>query len=161
MRDLDVGAVRAFLAVVETGGFTRAAARLNRTQSAVSMQIRRLEESLGGRLFADRKQLTLTLAGERFLPHARKIVALNDEAISNGDIHSISGRVTIGTPDDYAGSFLPSVLKKLATTHPRVEVNVECALSLDLIKAVDAGSLDLAIVTRPANLRRGTTVRQE
>ena len=78
MIDLDPACLRAFLAVTEAGGFTRAGLKLNRTQSAISMQVRRLEELLGTKLIEDRKKATLTAAGERIVEHARRMLALND-----------------------------------------------------------------------------------
>jgi DNA-binding transcriptional LysR family regulator len=161
MIDLDPACLRAFLAVAEEGGFTRAAQKLNRTQSAVSMQIRRLEEVLGVRLIGDRKRATLTPAGERILEHARRIMALNDEVLGRARGLDIAGRVRIGAPDDYVSFFLPAMLRRLATTHPLVEVEVRCNMSVDLIAAVDRGHLDLALVTRLPGFDGGTTVRRE
>jgi DNA-binding transcriptional LysR family regulator len=159
--DLDNSCLRAFLAVIDEGGFTRAAEKLNRTQSAVSMQIKRLEDALGVRLIADRKRATLTPAGERIISHARRIVALNDETVGRASGADIAGRVRIGTPDDYAAFLLPLVLRRLAITHPQIEVEVRCDLSIELIKAVDHGQLDLALVTRLPGLEGGVTVRRE
>jgi DNA-binding transcriptional LysR family regulator len=161
MKDLDISALRAFLAVVDERGFTKAAARLNRTQSAISMQIRRLEENLDVKLFANSRRADLTREGERLLTHARRIVSLNDETIARTFGADVTGYVRIGTPDDYAASMLPMVLRRLASTHPQVEVEVQCSLSVDLIKAVDRQQLDLAIITRPPQLERGVTVRRE
>ena len=161
MMDLDPACLRAFLAVAEEGGFTRAAQKLNRTQSAVSMQIRRLEEALDTRLIDDRKRATLTPAGERILEHARRIMALNDEVLGRANGFDISGRVRIGAPDDYVSFFLPAMLRRLSVTHPLVEVEVRCNMSVDLIAAVDRGQLDLALVTRLPGFEAGTTVRRE
>lgn len=161
MMDLDPACLRAFMTVAEEGGFTRAAQRLNRTQSAISMQVRRLEESLGAQLIADRKKATLTAAGERILEHARRIVALNDELLGRAKGADISGRVRIGAPDDYVSFFLPAMLRRLSISHPNVEVEVRCHMSTDLITAVDRGNLDLALVTRLPGLTDGTTVRRE
>ncbi len=159
--DLDPASLRAFIAVAEEGGFTRAARRLNRTQSAVSMQIRRLEDVLGAKLFADRKRARLSHAGERIIGHARRIVALNDEAVGRAQATDVAGRVRIGTPDDYAAFLLPPVLKRLSLTYPHIEVEVRCAQSFELIRAVDHGQLDLAIVTRLPSLEGGVTIRRE
>ena len=161
MIDLDPSCLRAFLAVADEGGFTRAAHILNRTQSAVSMQIRRLEELLGTKLIADRKKATLTTAGERVLEHARRIVALNDEVLGRAKGVDIAGRVRIGTPDDYIAFFLPPVLRRLSITHPQVEIEVRCGLSADLIQQVDKGHIDFALVTRLPGLDGGVTIRRE
>jgi DNA-binding transcriptional LysR family regulator len=161
MIDLDPSCLRAFLAVADEGGFTRAAHILNRTQSAVSMQIRRLEDLLGTKLIADRKKATLTTAGERVLEHARRIVALNDEVMGRAKGVDITGRVRIGTPDDYIAFFLPPVLRRLSVTHPQVEIEVRSSLSADLIQQVDKGHIDFALVTRLPGLDGGVTIRRE
>ncbi len=161
MIDLDIGNLRAFLAIVEEGGFTRAALRLNRTQSGISMQIKRLEDALATKLFAERKPPSLTPAGERLLTQARRLIALHDETIARTKGADIVGHVRIGTPDDYVEALMPSILRGLAITHPQVEVDVHCALSVDLIRAVNHGRLDLAVITRPPDLAGGVTVRRE
>ncbi|MEJ2118948.1 MAG: LysR substrate-binding domain-containing protein, partial [Alphaproteobacteria bacterium] len=134
---------------------------LNRTQSAIRMQIRRLEEMLGERLIADRKRVTLTPAGERVIEHARRIMSLNDELLVRARGEDVSGRVRIGAPDDYVSFFMPAMLRKLAISHPHIEVEVRCNMSMDLIAAVDQGQLDLALVTRLRGFEAGTTVRRE
>jgi len=161
MIDLDPSCLRAFLAVADEGGFTKAAHILNRTQSAVSMQVRRLEELLGAKLIDDRKKATLTPAGERILEHARRIVGLNDEVLGRAKGADIAGRVRIGTPDDYISFFLPPVLRRLSVTHPHIEIEVRCNLSAELIHAVDRGHIDFALVTRLPGLDGGVTVHRE
>lgn len=161
MIDLDPACLRAFLTVAEAGGFTRAAHLLNRTQSAVSMQVRRLEDMLGAQLIADRKKATLTSAGERILEHARRILALNDEIVGRARGADIAGRVRIGTPDDYISFFLPPLLRRLSITHPQVEIEVMCGLSADLIGQVDKGQIDFALATRLPGMDGGITVRRE
>ena len=161
MIDLDPACLRAFLAVTEAGGFTRAGLKLNRTQSAISMQVRRLEEMLGTKLIEDRKKATLTAAGERILDHARRALALNDEMVGRAKGADIAGRVRIGTPDDYVSFFLPTILRRLSITHPLVEVEVRCNMSTDLMPAVDRGILDLAIISRELGADHGIGLRRE
>jgi DNA-binding transcriptional LysR family regulator len=161
MIDLDPSCLRAFLAVVEAGGFTRAAAKLNRTQSAISMQIRRLEEALDTRLIEDRKKATLTAAGERILEPARRLLMLNDEMVGRAKGVDIAGRVRLGTPDDYVAFFLPSILRRLAITHPQVEVEVRCNMSSDLVPAVDRGIIDMALISRACGDETGLALRRE
>jgi len=161
MIDLDPSCLRAFLAVVDAGGFTRAGLKLNRTQSAISMQIRRLEDSLGTTLIADRKKATLTPAGERVLDHARRLMALNDEMVGRARGADVAGRVRIGTPDDYVSYFLPTMLRRLAISHPQIEVEVRCSMSSDLMPQVERGLLDLALITRTPGVEDGTPVRRE
>lgn len=161
MIDLDPACLRAFLAVSESGGFTRAGLKLNRTQSAISMQIRRLEEALDTRLFEDRKKATLTAAGERILEYARRMMALNDEMVGRAKGADIAGRVRIGTPDDYVSFYLPTILRRLSITHPQVEVEVRCNMSADLMPAVDRGIIDMALITRASGADEGTPLRRE
>ncbi|WP_088346915.1 MULTISPECIES: LysR substrate-binding domain-containing protein [Rhodomicrobium] len=161
MIDLDPSCLRAFISVIDSGGFTRAGARLNRTQSAISMQVRRLEEMLGTKLFEDRKKATLTPAGERILEHARRMLALNDELVGRAKGADIAGRVRLGTPDDYVSFFLPTILRRLSITHPQVEVEVRCNMTADLMPAVDRGVIDLALITRASGADEGTPLRRE
>lgn len=161
MMDLDPACLRAFVAVIESGGFTSAGLKLNRTQSAISMQIRRLEETLGTKLIADRKKATLTPAGERILQHARRMVTLNDELVGRAQGADVAGRVRIGTPDDYVSYFLPNILRRLSISHPHVEVEVRCNMSSDLVPLVDRGILDLALITRRPGREEGMPVRRE
>ncbi len=161
MIDLDPACLRAFIAVTDAGGFTRAGIKLNRTQSAISMQVRRLEELLGTKLIEDRKKATLTAAGERIVEHARRVLALNDEMVGRAKGADIAGRVRIGTPDDYVSFFLPTILRRLSITHPLVEVEVRCNMSTDLMPAVDRGILDLAIISRAMGTDDGISLRRE
>jgi DNA-binding transcriptional LysR family regulator len=145
---LDLDHLRTFVAIAETGSFTRAADVVHKTQSAVSMQIRRLEERIGKPVFVrDGRMSKLTEEGERLLCYARRLVRLNDETVAAFDDAELSGAVRLGTPDDYADRFLPEVLARFSRSNPRVEVSVACEQSLDLIKQTRAGEIDLAIVT--------------
>lgn len=161
MLDLDTALLRAFVTVADEHSFTRAAVRLHRTQAAVSMQIRRLEQALGARLFDDRKKVELSAKGETLIGYARRILALNDEAAGMIREAGLTGRVTLGTPDDYATSFLPPILARFARSHPLVSVDVCCEPSIDLVKAVDEGRVDLALMTRLPDVAGGATVRHE
>ncbi|MGB0086153.1 MAG: LysR substrate-binding domain-containing protein [Rhodomicrobiaceae bacterium] len=161
MIDLDLACLRAFLAVTEAGGFTRAGLKLNRTQSAVSMQVRRLEEMLGVRLIQDRKRATMTPAAERIVDHARRMLALNDEMVGRAKGADVAGRVRLGMPDDYVSFFLPKMLRRLAITHPQIELEVRCAMSFDLMPSVDRGIIDLALITRASGSDEGTPVHRE
>lgn len=161
MPDIDTSLLRAFVTVADEGGFTRAAARLNRTQAAVSMQIRRLEQTLGVTLFADRKRVTLTPEGHTLMSYARRVLRTTDEAVARLGASDVAGTVTLGTPDDYATSLLPPILAHFARTHPRVTINVRCEQSTDLIGEVDAGRVDLALLTRMPNLPGGPPLRRE
>lgn len=145
---LDPDLLRSFVAIAETGSFTAAANLVFRTPSAVSMQIKKLEELLGVTVFLrDARQVTLTNDGERLLPYARRLLALNREAVSKFVVPDISGVVRVGSPDDYGERILPSVLKRFAQSHPSVAVDVIIDQSSNLRKRFQAGQLDIAILT--------------
>ncbi|WP_430397482.1 LysR substrate-binding domain-containing protein [Ferrovibrio sp.] len=146
---IDPELLRAFVAVVESGGFSHAAERLLRGQSAVSLQIKRLEDRLGVRLF-DRnpRRVVLTTDGELILDHARRILSLNDELIARLREPELSGLVRLGAPEDFATSHLPNVLARFSRSHPKVALEVTCELTLELLEHFQAGALDLALVKR-------------
>ncbi|WP_310621161.1 LysR substrate-binding domain-containing protein [Flexibacterium corallicola] len=145
---LDLEQIKTFVAIVETGSFTKAAARVHRTQSAVSMQMRRLEERLGKPIFEKiGRQSKLTEDGERLLQYARRLVRLNEETLSVFDGSEVNGHVRIGTPDDYADRFLPEIFARFSRSYPHAEVSVICAPTPNLRQALQEDKLDLAIVT--------------
>jgi DNA-binding transcriptional LysR family regulator len=145
---LDVDQLRTFLAIVETGSFTRAAEIVHKTQSAVSMQMKRLEERLERAIFArDGRASKLTEDGERLLDYARRIVKLNVEALSAFSDYALAGRVRLGVPDDYADRYLPEIMARFSRAYPGVELSVICEPSVELFERIAANELDLAIVT--------------
>lgn len=145
---IDVDQLRSFIAIVETGSFTRAAEMVNKTQSAVSMQIKRLEARLKRPIFArDGRATKLTEDGERLLDYARRIVKLNVEALAAFSATALSGRVRLGVPDDYADRYLPEIMARFSRVFPGIEISVVCEPSLELFARIDANELDLAIVT--------------
>ena len=146
---LDPDLLRAFVYIAEDGSFSRAAARVGRTQSAVSMQVQRLETALGQRLFARGRggQVTLTPHGTMLLERARALLRLNDEIWNVFRTPQMQGRVRLGSPDDYALRYLPQVLKSFADTHPGVEVAVDCLPSIELLPKLRAGELDLSLLS--------------
>jgi DNA-binding transcriptional LysR family regulator len=159
---LDVDHLRTFLAIAETGSFTRAADLVHKTQSAVSMQMKRLEERIGRPIFArDGRASKLTDDGERLLDYARRIVKLNVEAISAFSDGDLSGRVRLGVPDDYADRYLPEIMARFSRAYPGVEFSVVCEPSVDLVERIEADDLDLAIVTATESNRVTETFRQE
>src|SRR5258708_10507785 len=108
---LDPDLLKAFVAVADQRSFTRAATQLNRTQSAISMQIKRLEDRLGTVLFHRTKaRVELSPAGEGLLGYARRILALNDEAVGRLREHKVEGMVRLGVMDDYGTAILPPLL---------------------------------------------------
>lgn len=159
---LETPLLRTLVAVSETGSFTRAAAQVNRTQSAVSMQIKRLEEAVGKPLLErDRKQARLTREGEALVEYARRILNLHDEALAAVAEPEVAGLVKIGTPDDYAAGFLPQVLSDFAETHPNVEVEMRCEISAKICRAFEAGDVDVALLTSGSWLKGGEIIRRE
>ena len=122
---IDVDQLRTFIAIVETGSFTKAAEVVHKTQSAVSMQMKRLEERLGKPIFArDGRASKLTEDGDRLLDYARRIIKLNVEALAAFDDKELSGRVRLGLPDDYADRYLPEIMARFSRAYPGVELTV-------------------------------------
>ena len=159
---LDVDHLRTFIAIAETGSFTRAADVVHKTQSAVSMQMKRLEERLERPIFArDGRASKLTEDGERLLDFARRIVKLNVEALAAFSKDELSGRVRLGVPDDYADRYLPEIMARFSRAYPGVELTVICEPSIDLIERIDANDLDLAIVTSCYGNRASEIFRRE
>ena len=161
-RSLDTDQLRTLVAVAESGSFTRAAERVGRTQSAVSMQIKRLEEIVG-RSLLDRegRETTPTPDGEQLLEYARRMLRLESEALSTFLEPEMSGLVRLGTPDDYAEHFLPPVLVRFAESNPNIDVEVTCRGSEELLARFDRGDLDLTLFTADGTATRGEVVRRE
>ncbi|MGQ2906883.1 MAG: LysR family transcriptional regulator [Aliihoeflea sp.] len=145
---LDLDVLRTFVAIAETGSFTAAANAVFRTPSAVSMQIKKLEEILGRSVFSrDARSVTLTNDGEMLIGYARRLIALNREAVSKFIIPDISGVVRLGSPDDYGERVLPHVLKRFAQTHPAIAVDVVIDQSSNLRRRMNEGGLDITLFT--------------
>jgi DNA-binding transcriptional LysR family regulator len=159
---LDVDQLRTFIAIAETGSFTRAAEVVNKTQSAVSMQMKRLEERLERAIFTrDGRASKLTEDGQRLLDYARRIVKLNVETLAAFSDEELSGRVRLGVPDDYADRYLPEIMARFSRVYPGVELTVICEPSVDLLERIDANQIDLAIVTNCESKRASETFRRE
>lgn len=146
---LDLDLLRTFVAVVESGNFSNAAPRVGRSQSAVSMQMQRLEEELGRPLLVRMPRTVVpNAAGNDLLVYARRLLRLSDEARASVSHPEDAGTVRLGVPDDYAAFLLPPVLARFAEDYPRVTVELVCEPSRLLVPAIDEGRIDLAIVTR-------------
>jgi DNA-binding transcriptional LysR family regulator len=146
---LDLNLLRTFVAVVESGSLSNAAPRIGRSQSAVSMQMQRLEEMVGNQLLIrGPRTVTPNAIGEDFLIYARRLLKLSDEAWASVTRPKETGSVRLGVPDDYAAFLLPPVLSRFAEDHPLVTVELICEQSTALVKTLADGRLDLAIVTR-------------
>jgi DNA-binding transcriptional LysR family regulator len=163
LKTLDLDLLRGFVTVVSTGSFTRAAERLLRQQSTLSLQIKRLEEAVGRVLLVrSPREIRLTPEGEAFLPLARRMLELNDEAVARLDERNLVGRVRLGTPEDFATRHLPDVLARFAQAYPSVALEVTCDLTLNLIDAWHEGAFDLVLVKRePRSLEPGVPVWRE
>ena len=162
MKYLDLTLLQAFSAVVDSGSFTLAARYLCRTQSAISMQLRKLEELTGRQLLVrEKRKIQLTEEGEVLLGFARRMIRLNEDALAALDQPFAEGHVRLGLPDDYAEFFLPAVLSRFANAYPRVQLEVIGALSGYLLDRVEAGDLDVALITRQPNRPSGKILRRE
>ena len=159
---LDTDQLRSFLAIVDSGSFTKAAERVHKTQSAVSMHIRRLEEQLACALFVKQgRGARLTEEGERLIEFARRIVQVEAGAFAALSRKGLRGAARLGIPDDYAESFLAEILARFNRRHPLVEVLVVCESSTDLAPQVAAGALDLALITDHEGLKGLELLREE
>jgi len=162
IRDLDIDLLRTFEAVAECRNFTGAAQRLSLTQSAVSAQVRRLEELLGHRLFErNSKRVTLTEPGEIFIDYAHRILSLHDKALERMGRPCVQGKIRLGMPDDYASYFLPRVLSRFGKTYPGIQLEISCELSVDLVAKLEKGWIDLALLTQQKNSAGGEIVCSE
>jgi DNA-binding transcriptional LysR family regulator len=151
MRNLDMTALRSFVAVTEHGGVTRAAGMLNFTQSAVSMQLKRLEETLGVSLFdRSNRRIELTASGEQLLGYARRIVELNDEAMTRLTCPTFEGEVVLGVPHDIVYPVLPRVLQRFNAEFPRMKVQLISAYTSMLKPAFAKGEIDVIMTTESA-----------
>jgi DNA-binding transcriptional LysR family regulator len=145
--NLDMDVLRTFVTGFELGSFARAADRLGRSQSAVSTQLRKLEDQVGQPLVQKSgRGLALTTAGESLLSYAKRLLELNDEAVTTLRGAEVEGWARLGLPQDFAESWLPPMLTRFAQAHPRVRVEVQVDRSIPLTEKVLKGELDLALV---------------
>jgi DNA-binding transcriptional LysR family regulator len=161
--NLDLDLLRAFVTVVETGSFTRAALLLGRTQPAVSLQIRRLEDQLRSPLL-DRagKGVALTTEGAALLSRARHLLRVNDEIVATLGDGDLEGEVRFGAPEDVATMHLPNILGAFARSHPRIKLSVTCDYTANLLDQMSRGMLDLALIKRePVGPELGVRVWSE
>jgi len=161
MRNLDITTLRSFVAVADHGGVTRAAGFLHLTQSAVSMQLKRLEELLGLELL-DRsgRTIALTASGEQLLAYARLMIALNDAVISKRTDQAFEGEVVLGVPHDIVYPAIPRVLQRFNAEFPRVRVQLVSSYSLQLKEMFRRGECDLILTTEAAGADGAETVAE-
>ncbi|PCF95695.1 LysR family transcriptional regulator [Vreelandella nigrificans] len=160
-QDLQIDWLKCFVAVVDAGSLSAAAPEVHRSQSAVSMQLKKLEAALGHRLLerGPRSQ-QLTPEGQRLLGYARRMLDLHAETQAAFHGRVLTGHIRLGVPDDYAARYLTPVLKRFAPQHGAVEIELSCEQSTALIPQVENGDLDLALVSRDQP-RHGTLLFHE
>lgn len=160
-RVLDLNVLQTLVAIADTGTVTGAADRLAYTQSTVSMQLQRLESALGLSLHErEGRRIRLTAEGDKLVGYARRMLALNGEALDDLQQRQITGKVSLGIPEDYA-FLLTSVLSHFNQLFPAVQLQVICGSSVSLVEQVQAGTLDLAVVTRQTRSPGGEVIRRE
>lgn len=161
--NIDTIAMQCFIAVAETGSFTKAAERVGRTQSAVSQQINKLEIMLGKCLLIRGKTLALTTEGYVFLSYARRIFALHREAMDRFKNPDLEGEVNFGLPENFASVYLAEVLADFSRIHPRILLNIECDLTLNLFERFKNKEFDIVLVkmNRPEDFPNGVYVWSE
>jgi DNA-binding transcriptional LysR family regulator len=158
MHDVDTASLRTFVAVAESGSFSGTGALIGRSQSAVSGQIRKLEQTFGRRLLdRDTRNVRLTQDGERLLVHARSMIAAADAMLARFRAGDLRGEVRFGSPEDFASAYLPDILAVFAAAHDAVQLHVSCKLTLPLIEEFRAGAQDLIIIKQdPTNREAGS-----
>ncbi len=153
---MDIDALRSFLAFIETGSFTRAAKQINRTQSAFSAQMRKLEDELNVSLFEkEGRNLVLSEAGLSLRSHAEQLVSLHNQAIKQVKRYEDKRPLRLGCPEDYNDNILPTVIEILQQTEPTCSIQVFSEPSVNLREKLDNGLLDAAIVTRSPGSEEG------
>lgn len=160
---IDTITLQCFIAVAETGSFTKAAERVGRTQSAISQQMTKLENLLGKSLLLRGKTFALTPEGEIFLGYARQIFALHREAMDRFKEPELEGEVRFGLPENFATVYLSEVLAEFSRIHPRILLNIECDLTLNLFERFKKKQFDLVLVkmNRPEDFPNGLHGKQE
>ncbi len=145
--DIDTALLRTFVVLARTRHFGRTGEQIGRTQSAVSAQIKKLEEALGCDLVSrTTRTVSLTRDGEALLGEAQRIVEMADAMLARFQDRDIAGEVRFGSPEDFASAYLPAILAAFAATHDRVVLHVECDFTLPLIARLESGELDLIII---------------
>lgn len=159
---LDLDQLQTFCAIADCGSFTEAARRVFKTQSAVSMQIKRLEERLGQSLFLrEGRRVSLTSDGETLYGRARRMLKINAEIIDIFSHNDLSGNIRFGVPDDYAVKLLPVILSSFQRTHPRITVDVRCQPSEELLEGMRTGRYDIIVFTQGTMHQFGELFRTE
>jgi len=165
MKDLPIDVLRTFVTIVDKGGFTQAAKVLGLTQPTISLQLKKLEQMVGA-IVIERgtRQQNLTAEGATLLDYARRILMLNDEAVSYLVKPEISGRLKIGIPHEFTMSILPLLVGSFSQAHPNIVIEIECELSKTLLS--NPSNYDLVIALHDMSIeevdgKRGILLRRE
>ena len=159
LANLDMDVLRTLAVAMELGGFAKAGERLGRSQSAVSLQMRRLEQQVGRPLFRRQgRSLALTEAGDVVLGYARRILELNDQALEAARGIAVEGSVRFGVPQDFGDAWLPGVLRRFMRAHPSVMVEARVDRTNQLVERIARGGLDLALLWGSPSLPNTITV---
>ncbi|MCZ4271411.1 LysR substrate-binding domain-containing protein [Maritalea porphyrae] len=159
---LDLDQLQTFAVIADCGSFTEAAKRVFKTQSAVSMQIKRLEERLGtSLLIREGRRVTVTHAGETLYHRARRMLQINADIVDLFSKEDLSGTIHIGIPDDYAVRVLPLLLCSFQQSHPKIQIDVKCQPSEELLVGVRSGKYDMIIFTQGTSQKFGELLRSE
>jgi len=161
MDHLNSDLLRTFLAIAETGSFTEGAARIYRSQSAASLQIKRLEDIVRQPVFERHgRGVILTPAGEKLVPVARDVTGILESTLRDLTSDDLHGRLRLGIPDDQSRDTISRIVGEFAQLHPSVELDVTCAISSGFPKAIETGALDLAVY-EVEHLREGVELLAE
>ncbi|HAI31219.1 MULTISPECIES: LysR substrate-binding domain-containing protein [unclassified Thalassospira] len=162
VHNLDLDLARTFVAICETGNFSRAAEKVHRSASAISLQVKKLETMIGRELFKrETRKVTVTEDGEILLGYARRLLKLNDEAMSHFHAPEFSGTVRLGVPNDTGVVVIPEILKRFAQTHPHVDIDVNLGPTRTLRERVETGDLDIAVFSYNAELDHQPPIHAE
>lgn len=162
MQALDIDQLKTFLAVEKTLSFTQAADRVAKTQSAVSMQIKRLEETVGKTLFNRLgRSIELTDDGQKLVAYAREIVETSNRALAAFDDQALNGSIRLGITDDYCERFLPLILADFSEANPLVEVEVRCGPTSEIDRMINNNEVDVGLVTHNEAGARSELARRE
>ncbi len=146
MKNLSIDFLRSFVLIAQTGSYTQCAEQLQRTQPAISLQIKKLEEMIGEKLFSrDKNRLALTGAGSRLLSYGEKIVALNDQAMAEFGKPQVTGNIRLGIPSEFSTTLMPKIIRRFTQTYPEISLEVHCALSKDLLSEPLKSQFDLIL----------------
>ena len=158
-KNLDIAALRSFVAVADSGGITHAAEQMHLTQSAVSMQVKRLEDLFDGKMLQRKgRGVVLTPLGEQLLSYARRMIALNDEAWAQMTNDDLEGEVSFGVPVDILEPEIPLILNRCKQLYPRISINLISSLTKSLRRDLESGQIDIILTTELALDEGGETL---